>query len=50
MIRALEAGRAGIHVVLPSRSDTAIAMATAKSDGIVYQMEHNPWDIRALPG
>ncbi len=23
-------------------------MATAKYDGIVYEMEHNPWDIRAL--
>ena len=23
-------------------------MSTAKYDGIVYEMEHNPWDIRAL--
>jgi len=25
-----------------------MAMATAKYDGVVYEMEHNPWDIRAL--
>ena len=23
-------------------------MSTAKYDGIVFEMEHNPWDIRAL--
>jgi 4-hydroxy-2-oxoheptanedioate aldolase len=46
VIRALEAGKC-IHVVLPGRSDTTHAMATAKYDGIVTD-EHNPWDIRAL--
>ena len=23
-------------------------MSTAKYDGIVFEMEHNPWDVRAL--
>src|SRR6266576_1568654 len=26
----------------------SLTMSTAKYDGIVYEMEHNPWDIRAL--
>ena len=48
VIRALEAGKRAFTSFCQADPDTAIAMATAKYDGIVYEMEHNPWDIRAL--
>src|SRR5882672_4734976 len=48
VIRALEAGKTAFTSFCQADPDTAIAMATAKYDGIVYEMEHNPWDIRAL--
>ena len=28
--------------------ETAVAMGTSKFDGIVFEMEHNFWDARAL--
>src|SRR3954449_8873511 len=48
VIRALEAGKCTFTSFCQADPDTAIAMATAKYDGIIYEMEHNPWDIRAL--
>src|SRR5919201_665884 len=48
VIRALEAGKPAFTSFCQADPETAIAMATAKYDGIVYEMEHNPWDIRAL--
>src|SRR5262249_45439226 len=46
--RALEAGKPAFTSFCQADPETAIAMSTAKYDGIVYEMEHNPWDIRAL--
>src|SRR5262249_102366 len=48
VIRALEAGQPAFTSFCQADPETAIAMSTAKYDGIVYEMEHNPWDIRAL--
>src|SRR6516162_3631967 len=48
VIRALEAGKPAFTSFCQADPETAIAMAAAKYDGIVYEMEHNPWDIRAL--
>ena len=48
VIRALESGKPAFTSFCQADPETAIAMATAKYDGIVYEMEHNPWDIRAL--
>src|SRR6516225_425504 len=48
VIRALEAGKPAFTSFCQADPETAIAMATTKYDGIVYEMEHNPWDIRAL--
>ena len=48
VIRALEAGKPAFTSFCQADPETAIAMSTAKYDGIVYEMEHNPWDIRAL--
>src|SRR5246127_971428 len=48
VIRALETGKPTFTSFCQADPETAIAMAAAKYDGIVYEMEHNPWDIRAL--
>src|SRR5262249_11812725 len=48
VIRALEAGKPAFTSFCQADPETAIAMSAAKYDGIVYEMEHNPWDIRAL--
>jgi 4-hydroxy-2-oxoheptanedioate aldolase len=47
VIRALEQGTA-FTAFANADTETAIAMSQAKYDGIVFEMEHNPWDIRAL--
>src|SRR5207248_6180039 len=48
VIRALESGKQAFTSFCQADAETAIAMTTAKYDGIVFEMEHNPWDIRAL--
>ena len=48
VIRALESGKPAFTSFCQADPETAIAMATAKYDGVVFEMEHNPWDIRAL--
>src|SRR5438105_15828898 len=48
VIRALESGKPTFTSFCQADPETAMAMATAKYDGVVYEMEHNPWDIRAL--
>ncbi|HUZ73447.1 MAG TPA: aldolase/citrate lyase family protein [Stellaceae bacterium] len=47
VIRALEQGQA-FTAFATADVDVALAYSTAKYDGIVYEMEHNPWDVRAL--
>jgi len=47
VIRALEQGHA-FTAFANADTETAAAMSQAKYDGIVFEMEHNPWDIRAL--
>ena len=48
VIRALEAGKHAFTCFSPTEVDSALALTTAKYDGVVYEMEHNPYDIRAL--
>src|SRR5215831_862339 len=48
VIRALEAGKPAFTSFCQADPETATAMSSAKYDGVVYEMEHNPWDIRAL--
>src|SRR6266699_4265904 len=48
VIKALESGKPTFTSFSQADPESAIAMSTAKYDGIVYEMEHNPWDIRAL--
>src|ERR1700690_3433745 len=47
VIRALEQGHA-FTAFANTDTETAAAMSQAKYDGIVFEMEQNPWDIRAL--
>jgi len=48
VIRAFESGAVAFTAFCQADPETAIAISTAKYDGIVFEMEHNPWDIRAL--
>ena len=48
VIRALEQGQHAFTAFTPTDVESAIALATAKYDGVVYEMEHNPYDIRAF--
>ena len=48
VIRALEGGQHALTCFAPAEVDSAIALSTSKYDGCVFEMEHNPWDGRAL--
>jgi 4-hydroxy-2-oxoheptanedioate aldolase len=48
VIRALEQNEAAITAFTPTDVETAIALATTKYDGVIFEMEHNPYDIRGL--
>src|SRR5215468_1071726 len=48
VIRALEQGKHAFTAFSPADVESAIALATSKYDGVVYEMEHNAYDIRAL--
>ena len=44
----LEEGKPAFTSFANAEVETAVAMSAAKYDGIVFEMEHNPWDSRAL--
>src|SRR5215213_7994353 len=48
VIRALENGQVPIATWLPPSIDGAVAIATAPYDGVVFEAEHNPYDIATL--
>jgi len=49
VIRALEQGQIPITTfVSPPTVENAIAVSTAPYDGVVFEAEHNPYDIRNL--
>jgi 4-hydroxy-2-oxoheptanedioate aldolase len=49
VIRALEQGQIPItSFVSPPTVETAIALSTAAYDGVVFEAEHNPYDIKEL--
>ncbi len=47
-IRALEAGKPAFTTFAPPELGTAISLATTAYDAVVFEMEHNPYDITAL--
>ena len=48
VIRALELGQPAFTCFTTPDVESAIALSTTSYDGVVFEMEHNPWDIRAL--
>jgi 4-hydroxy-2-oxoheptanedioate aldolase len=48
IIRAWEQGRPAFAAFAQPDRLTAIELSTAPYDGIIYEMEHNPWDVIAL--
>ena len=48
IIRVLEAGGSALTCFATPDVETAIALGTSKYDGVVYEMEHNPYDNGAL--
>src|SRR5258705_2386473 len=48
VIRAWEEGKPAFTSFAQAEVETAVAMGTSKFDGVVYEMEHNFWDARAL--
>ena len=48
VIRALEGGKPTFTAFSPADVTSALAFSTSDYDGIVFEMEHNPWDIGAL--
>src|SRR3954464_11596541 len=43
IIRALESGRPAFTCFSPPEVDSAYAISVSKYDGVVWEMEHNPW-------
>ncbi len=48
VIRQLEQGKHAFTTFTQPVPETAAALATSNFDGIVFELEHNPWDINAL--
>jgi 4-hydroxy-2-oxoheptanedioate aldolase len=46
IIKALESGKPAFTTF--AQPDDSVNLATSNYDGIVYELEHNPWDINAL--
>ena len=48
IIRAWEQGRPAFASFAHADPQTAIEFSTAPYDGIIFEMEHNPFDVHAL--
>jgi 4-hydroxy-2-oxoheptanedioate aldolase len=48
VIGALEKGLPTFTSFAQADVESTLAFSTSKYDGIVFEMEHNPWDVRAL--
>jgi 4-hydroxy-2-oxoheptanedioate aldolase len=48
VIRALEEGQTAITTFAPPTVENAIAVSAARYDGVVFEAEHNPYDIKEL--
>ncbi len=48
VIRAWEEGRPAFASFAHADRQTAIEFSTAPYDGVLFEMEHNPWDVQAL--
>ena len=48
VIRALEQGQPTFTAFTIADIENALAFSQSKYDGVVFEMEHNPWDIHML--
>jgi 4-hydroxy-2-oxoheptanedioate aldolase len=48
VIRAFEQGQCAFAAFTNTEIESALAFSTSAYDGVVFEMEHNPWDARAL--
>ena len=48
VIKALEAGKPAFTCFSPTEVNSAINLSGSKYDGVVFEMEHNGYDIRAF--
>ena len=48
VIKALEAGGPAFATFSPADVENSIALAESAYDAVVFEMEHNPYDVRAL--
>jgi 4-hydroxy-2-oxoheptanedioate aldolase len=48
MIRALAEGRVPVATFSPPTVDSAVALSTAGYDGVIFESEHNPFDMYVL--
>ena len=48
VIRALENGEIPVTVFAPPTVDSAVALSVAPYDGIIFEAEHNAYDITDL--
>jgi 4-hydroxy-2-oxoheptanedioate aldolase len=48
IIRAWEEGRPALASFAHADRQTAIEFSTAPYDGVIFEMEHNPWDVSGL--
>ena len=48
IIKALESGKHAHVCFAQPDPDSAIALSQSNYDGVVYELEHNPWDITNL--
>ena len=48
VIRALESGQIPITTWAPPSIESAVAISTAPYDGVVFEAEHNPYDVTTL--
>jgi 4-hydroxy-2-oxoheptanedioate aldolase len=46
IIKALESGKPAFTTF--AQPEDAVSLSTSNYDGLVYELEHNPWDINAL--
>ena len=48
VIRALESGQVPLTTWVPPSIENAVAISTAPYDGVVFEAEHNPYDVTTL--
>jgi hypothetical protein len=48
VIRVLEQGKHAFAAFSNAEIDSALAFSVSNYDGTIFELEHNPWDVRAL--